>query len=263
MRSSWQRVVDSLLRPARPRLEWCVAEREEHLAARRPIAEQNARAKQDCERRIEQRRAAVFAANDGVVPAAMNDLEREWRRLSRANADAGLMDLWARIAPRSWIDRKRFLDSDPHLRLEAAVALAADVEGVEAAEAAVVALRAALAPWGTAIGPRVRFRLNESDFEHCGAHFAEPLRAVGPGALVTAHAERFARDVHDALFERLPERPSLARDVAHAAFVDCVWHASEPAKGPSPVRPLCALWETGYILSRVDASGVTLEIPPL
>jgi SAM-dependent methyltransferase len=38
----------------------------------------------DCERRIHAVRQAVLARNDGVVPARMTDLEREWRMLSRA-----------------------------------------------------------------------------------------------------------------------------------------------------------------------------------
>jgi len=262
---SWQKVIDSVLRPARPRLEWCVAEREKHLASRRPIAERHARAKQDCERRIERSRAAVFVANDGVVPAAMNALEREWRRLSRVEADTGWMDLWARIAPAAWIDRKRWQDSAEHLRLDAAVALASDVDSVEAAEAAIDALRSSLAPWGTAIGPRTRFRLAEDDSEHCVALLAEPLRAIREvaSAPLVEHAEQLGREVHDAVLLLLPERPLLARDVAHAAFVDCLWQAAEPTKGPSPVGPLRDLWTTGYVLSRVDASGVTLEIPPL
>jgi len=44
----------------------------------------------DCERRIHHARAAVFAADDGVVPTHMTDLEREWRTLSRTQrADSG------------------------------------------------------------------------------------------------------------------------------------------------------------------------------
>ncbi len=36
----------------------------------------------DCERRINEARAAIFAKDDGVVTKAMTDLEREWLTLS-------------------------------------------------------------------------------------------------------------------------------------------------------------------------------------
>jgi len=263
MRGSWQKVVDSVLRPARPHLERCRAEREGHLAARRLFAEERARALGNCRERIERARAAVFAANDGIIPAGMTDLEREWRKLSRPDPDRGLMDLWARIAPAHWMDRKRWRDSDAALRLDAAIALAADVKGVEAAESAIASLRAALSPWGAPFGSRVRWRLLEQDSEHCSALFAEPLRAARQDApaVVLERAARFERDVHEAALMRFPERPLLARDLAHAAFVDCVWHGAELADLPNPVRPLCELWKTGYVLSTIDASGVTIGIP--
>src|SRR5688500_1122447 len=101
---SWQKVIDSVLRPARPELERCFAARAEYLVARQLHASERARAMKDCELRIEQARTMVFAANDGVVTARMTDLEREWRRLSRPDPDAKMMDLWAQIAPPSWID---------------------------------------------------------------------------------------------------------------------------------------------------------------
>jgi hypothetical protein len=227
MRSSWQKVVDAVLRPARPHLARCLAERERQLAARRAAAEERERAIADCERRIESCRAAVFAANDGIVPALMTDLEREWRRLSRPDIDGEPMDLWARIAPSSWMDRKRWQDTEAARKLDAAIALAADVDGVEAAEAAVGSLRTALAAWGTPVGPRVRWRLLEQDLEHAGALYAEPLRAAreeasrrGAEAGVLERAERLRDEVHAAALARFPERPLLARDVAHAAFVD-------------------------------------------
>jgi len=261
MRSSWQTVIDSLLRPARPHLERCLAEGEKHRAARRLVSEQRARALRDCELRIERARAAIFAANDGVVGASMTDLEREWRRRSRIDAESGWMDLWARIAPPSWIDEKRWRDTEGEHRLDAAIALASDVDGVEAAESAIDSLRVALAPWGTHIGPRVRFRLLEQDSEHCVALFAEPLRA----ALRLAHpvivdrAHRFEREVHEAALHRFDDRPLLARDLAHAAFVDYFCRFAQP----NPVSAMCALWRTGYVVATIDAAGVTLEIPML
>jgi hypothetical protein len=264
MRSSWQKVIDAVLRPARPDLERCLTEREHHLAARRLAGEERVRAIKNCERRIEDCRAAVFAANDGIVPALMTDLEREWRTLSRVDPDAGLMDLWARIAPPSWIDRKRWRETDASLRLDAAIALAADVDGVAAAESAIGSLRAALARWGTPFGAQVRWRLRPQDSEHTSALFAEPLRAAREAArpAVLERATRLRDDVHLAALTRFPERPLLAQDLAHAAFVDLVWRASL-AELPNPVGPLGELWKTGYTLATIDASGVTLEIPPL
>jgi hypothetical protein len=231
MRSSWQTVIDSMLRPARPHLARCLAEREKHFSAQRAISEERARAIRDCERRIEQARAIVFARQDGIVPLTMTELEREWRVLSRPDLDGALMDLWARIAPPSWIDRKRWRDSDPTRRVDAAVALAADVEGVERAEMAIRSLRPS---------SRVRFRLQEQDSEHAPALFGE-----GPTEI--------DRAVYDAMRERFPDRPLLARDVARVAFLDRVQQGFA----------LVDLWKTGYVIAAMDASWVTLEIPPL
>jgi SAM-dependent methyltransferase len=47
-------------------------------------ADTRAQALADCERRIEDARAAVLAANDGVVTARMTTLEREWRTLAQS-----------------------------------------------------------------------------------------------------------------------------------------------------------------------------------
>jgi hypothetical protein len=44
------------------------------------------RAMADCERRINEARAIALARNDGVVPALMTDLEREWLTLARTDA---------------------------------------------------------------------------------------------------------------------------------------------------------------------------------
>jgi hypothetical protein len=271
MHSSWQEVVDAVLRPARPQLERCLAGRETHLAARRLAAEERTRAIAVCERRIETCRAAVFAANDGIVPWRMTELEREWRLLSRPDPDGGLMDLWARIAPPSWVDRKRWQDTEAIRRLDAAIALAADVDGVEAAESAIRSLRAALAAWGTPVGSQVRWCLLEQDSEHTSALYAEPLRAAreaaasrgGAEAVVLERAARLRLDVQQAALTRFPERPLLARDLGQAAFVDCVWRSTSLAERPNPVTPLCALWKTGYLLATIDASGVTLELPEL
>lgn len=224
--ASWQKVIDSVLRPPRPHLERCIAEREAYVEARR-------RAIRDCEIRIEQARSAVFAANDGVVTARMTELEREWRTLSRADQEGKLMDLWARIAPPSWIDRKRWRDSDPEHRLDALIALASDPQGVEAAEQAVLTLRPKA---------RIRWRLRAHD----AAHVRE---------LVPAAGESFERDVYDLALARHPDRPLLARDIAYAAFYETI--------APNHVRPFVDLWTNGYVIADVEAAFVTLEIPPL
>ena len=85
MRDSWLGLVDAMFCPERPHLERCLRERDHHLAARRLVDEERARAIARCEARIEEARADVFAANDGVVTARMTDLEREWRMLARGD----------------------------------------------------------------------------------------------------------------------------------------------------------------------------------
>src|SRR4051794_21316085 len=113
MSASWLDLPAFLLRPERPDLSRCLSAREEHLESRGLAAEARRSAITACERRIESARADVFAADNGVVGARMTELEREWRRLSKVDPEAGLMELWARIAPPSWIDRKRWRDSAP------------------------------------------------------------------------------------------------------------------------------------------------------
>jgi len=159
---TWLPVLDRVLRPARPDAERCVREGERHREARRIIEGARAASLAECAGRIERARAAVFAANDGTVPRLMTDLEREWLTLARTDPDGVLMDLWARIAPRSWHDHKRWRGSDAAAQLDAAIALASDVPGVEAAESAMGALRSSLGAWGTRIGARVRWRATES-----------------------------------------------------------------------------------------------------
>ncbi|GAC1549468.1 MAG: hypothetical protein NVS3B10_12780 [Polyangiales bacterium] len=266
---SWMDVIDRVLRPRRPRLTVCLRERERHLDARRPVAEERARAIARCVANIEAARAAVFDANDGVVASRMTELEREWRRLSRPDPDAGLMDLWARVAPPSWIDRTRWRDSDPAARIDAAIALAADVEGVEAAEGAIGSLRVALATWGTPIGSRIRWRAVAHDAECAAPLLAETLRAAqeaiaerGAEATTLERARALERDVHAAALLRFPDRALLARELSRAAFVDCMLHASV-VRRTNPVSALRELWRTGYVLAAIDASGTTVELPPL
>lgn len=265
MRNSWLKLVESVLRPARPRLEEC---RDEADRVGRAIADTRARAVASCEARIEAARTAVFAHDDGVVTARMTDLEREWRRLSRADVDGQIMAVWARIAPASWIDRKRWRDDAPNTQLTTAVALAADVDGVQRAERALGNLRTALGHWNVKVGAHVRWRTFEQDFDGIEALLAVPMRAAREAvsardghALVFDHAERLESEVQTAVLARLPERTVLAKAIAHAALVDCVYGASALPAGDNPVSPLRALWQTGYVLSELCASSVTVAVP--
>ncbi len=212
----------------------------------------------------------MFAADDGVIAPHMTELEREWRRLSRFDPDGGLMDLWARIAPVSWVDRKRWRDSDATAQLDAAVALASDVAGVEAAESALGSLRVALAAWGTPLGPRVRFRWFDTDRDCVSDLLAAPERAArealakrDAGPVILERALQLERAVYDAARNRFIDRPLLAQALAHAACVDGLLVATASTERPNPVTPLCALWRTGYTLAALDATGATLEIPQL
>lgn len=267
LREPWLELVDLLLLPRRTSASAFESAREELLATRRRSAEGRARALAACERRIEAARAIVFAANDGVIGAHMTDLERQWRILSRPDADAGMMDLWARIAPPPWLDRKRWRDSAPEARVDAAIALASDPDGVERAEAAALELRRVLEPWGVTLPARLRWRAFEADAPLVAALFDAPLRAA-EAALEASDLRRSAREraiairdeVRARVLARLPERPLLGGEVSHAAFVDVVWRAARPE--PSPVAPLADLWRSGYRLAAIDAA-VTLELPPL
>jgi hypothetical protein len=235
----WLELTEVLLRPARPALARCMAERERHLAERKRRGEERTRAISDCERRIELARAAVFAASDGVVGATMTDLEREWRSLAKVDPDAGVMDLWGRIAKPEWHDRKLWRDGPAVERVDLAVALASDASGVEAAEKAVAALRVAHAKEGVDIGARISWRL----FDHDRALFVTTFREPPP---------RIREDVRQAVLARFPDRPLLARDVGYLAT----------QKG-AVVDAVRAIWRTGYGIQALEAGGSTLEIPPL
>ena len=217
------------------------------------MAEARARAMRSCVADIEGLRAAVFAAKDGAVPRRMTELERQWRRLSRPDAEGGMMDLWARIAPPAWLDRKRWRDAEPSARVDAALALAADVAGVEAAESAALALRDALATAGSPIGARLRWRAFEHDVDATSALLPRPAATSS----AVERATRLEEEVHAAVLMRFPERPLLARSLAHAAFVDSA------TRGTNALAALRALWGSGYLLSAIGEEGMTLELPPL
>lgn len=239
MADVWLELPGSLLRPARADAARCLQERELHLRERRRLSDARGWAIADCERRIELARAAVFAASDGVVGAKMTDLEREWRLLGKVDPDAGLMDLWSRIAPARWHDRKRWRDCAPIDRVDIAVALASDVDGVDAAEEAVLRLRAAYADRGVVLGSRIGWRFFDQD----RAVFVTTFREPPP---------RVREDVRDAVLARFPERPLFARDVA--------WLATQKGDVALAVR---SVWRAGYGIRTLDTHGITLEIAPL
>src|SRR5215813_7797985 len=101
MRNTWLDVLDRVLRPARPDLGRCLAIWDLHRAVWRPQSDDLTQQMTRCEERINTMRADVFATNDGIVGRRMTELEREWRTLQQRNADLGVMDLWARMAPAS------------------------------------------------------------------------------------------------------------------------------------------------------------------
>lgn len=239
MADVWLELPTSLLRPARPNAARCLQERELHLTERKRRSDERGRAIADCERRIDLARTAVFAASDGVVGAKMTDLEREWRLLAKVDPDAGVMDLWSRIAPSHWHDRKRWRDCPPMDRVDIGVALASDVEGVEAAEEAALRLRGAYAKQGVSVGAPIGWRFFDQD----RAVFVTTFREPPP---------RIREDVRDAVLSRFPERPFFARDLA--------WLATQKGDVIDAVR---AIWRAGYGIHTLDAHGVTLEIAPL
>ena len=80
---------------------------------------------------------------------------------------------------------------------------------------------------------------------------------------IRRRSERIQQAVRDVAKQRLPLRPHLAEGIAHAAFVDSVVVEAALVDRPNPVTPLRDLWMTGYALVEADASGVTLELPPV
>jgi hypothetical protein len=288
MNASWNELLSAVLRPARPRLARCRLIAGEHARAERRVADERARALADCTQRIEAARASIFAAGDGVVTRRMTELEREWRTLSRAEPDhdRSARALWAKVAPPGWADRPRWTGADASAGLESIVALASDPDGIERAEACASRLRSALAPWSDSIGTAITWRITGelrlgARVERC---FERPRRAAssaldalhGAGARLE-RAERLRRDVRSAARdERLPD--AMGDEIAEAALVDFLWNAcvaeglSVPEGHPNakraferferPIAPLLDLWRTGYVLSSIDAGGVTLGAMP-
>ena len=269
MDHGWFGVLDSLLRPARPELERCLRERDRQLGVVRTTTDTRARALADCVDRIDQARAVVLRADDGVVTAKMTELEREWLRLSREDPEAGLMDFWVSAAPAAWIDRKRFRDVAPEVRFDAATVLAADAANVERAERAVESLREELGRHGARLGARVRWRFFEQDVpvvpELSARAFEAAIEAcsIRVRDAVVGRARSLEVALSTATLERFPLRPGLAADLGRAACLDFVFRAGPLARGRNPALLLQELYATGYVLGAWDASGVTLELPPL
>ncbi len=275
MHDTWLKLVGRVLRPTRSRLEFLERERERHVEEQRALGERRTRAVGRCCARIEAARAEIFAADDGVVSWKMLELEREWRRLSRNDVDGALMNLWARLVPSRWHDHKRFRDSAPDRRLDAVIALASDVDGIDAAVTAIDALRPTLVPFGVTVRQRLRFRLAEEDFAGTRELFAGS-RAAALTALETialddrsysnaavAQAEELSVAVREAASARFPTRGLLVESLASAAGLDVLWRAARLSSEHNPVTPLRALWATGYVLSVLDATGLTLELPAI
>ena len=291
MQNAWLELLSSetrsaVLAPQRQRLALCLEERARHVEAQKSRAEARARAIAACEARIERARADIFRANDGVVSREMTALEREWRLLARRDPDAGMMDLWSRVAPPSWIDQKRWRSSAPAAQVDAAVALASDVEGIEEAEAAIAELRDALAPFGVTLGASIGFRMMDRDADTTSSLLARVLdvaraELVDAGVDAPRVFERAAileEELARAFGDALRDRPAFARAIAHAAFVDVVVGACAqlpraqtpraqtqraPATRKNPTTSLRALWATGYTIAAADASGVIVALPPI
>lgn len=279
VRDSWSSLVGlvglmeqrrSLLRPSRPRLDACLRAREAHVESRRVLGQRRARIIAECEARIVAAREEIFAAHDGVVTSRMTDLEREWRLLSRQDPDNGLMDLWASVVPTTWLDRKRWRDSDRAAQLDMAIALASDTDGVDEAERAIDVLRASLATTGTLVGRRTKWRPDGVDYPDTVALLSNSV-AVAREALAKREGERVvvargqerAEEISRAVLAHHPERRVLAHAVGYAAFVDHLWDAARlPGKG-NPAMALHALWKTGYVLQSVDDRDVFLGAPAL
>lgn len=247
------------------------------MAALAQAAEARVRRRRDCERRIEEARAEVFALGDGVVGARMTALEREWRAFAKSDrADEGpLRDLWAAIAPPAWVDEPRYRESAAEVRAAAAVVLASDPEGVARAESAARVIAAALRAEGMAVGPRVSWRVermprivtpNRALFAGARARVIATLRATDAWAVVSRRAIEQRRHVARRLRDvsRRTSGQPLATEVGYAAFVDALF-AGAAALGlsaaASPVEPFRTIWRSGYLVAEIGRSGVVLAAP--
>jgi hypothetical protein len=269
MQDSWLGLLDHVLCPARPDLERCLDARARHVALRCARQAERSRAVALCVEQIDAARRAVFAADDGVVGARMTELERQWRRLSHADPEAGLMDLWVRLVSPASSDRKRWRDSAASDWLEALVALAADEANVIAAEAAAVRFGELLSHHGVTVGTRVRWCFGAGqgrallDSLAPALGFATQQCTERERSAILERAEREQQRIRLAAIARFADRPILAEELGLAAYVEFVWRAARLDDSQNPVAPLRSLWKTGYAVFALDGSALTLEIPPL
>ena len=258
MNALWNELLGTMLRPARPRLSQCRARANAHAIEERRDAELRTQALAHCRSRIEDARASVFAAGDGVVKADMTALEGEWLALARAerSCEERTLALWNAIAPRHWAGQLRWPSTgDMAADVEAAVALASDPEGVERAEACALRLASVLSAWGFDVAPTVTWLVARApQITRAEALLERPLRALtdaiattyGAEALV-ARAHRVERDVLDAATqspllstnETNETNEGLAADLALVARVDFLWRACavESRRVPAHATP--------------------------
>lgn len=268
----WDRILDGVLRPARPERARCLRALDEYQAARDDHMTTRSRALAEIEARIGDARERALAADDGVVTSEMTRLERAWREASRATPSTrDLERLWARVAPARWLDAPRRVAGPA----EAVVALCSDPDGVETAEGAVASLRGALRGFQVEIGPRIEWWVaTELTFAvRAEALLAGPAAALARVAThaATQHAHRRRREVRERL--RVPavstRNSSIARELGFLAFASALWADAAPrlpgdlAATTDPFGPALAIWGLGYVLTGADASGVVLTALPL
>jgi hypothetical protein len=262
MNAAWNGLLAALLRPARPLLAQCRARAEEHANTDRHARELHAQALADCRARIELARSSVFEAGDGVVDARMTALEREWLALARAERPNGRGE-----------------------RALLAQALASDPEGIVRAESCARHFASTLSAWGLEVGATMTWLIADEPVigarARADALLDVPLRALTAAIAPTygaegvgARAQRLERELLDAA----SDSPIVA-DVALVARVDFFWRACAidgrcvPAGYPnagrkfdeleSPAAALLDLWRTGYVLTAIDSTGMTLGAPQL
>jgi len=280
MNALWTELVGAMLRPARPRLSVCRRRADAHVLDERRADDRRTQALAECRAKIEDARASVFAAGDGVVRADMTALEREWRTLARAERSCAerTLSLWNEIAPRHWAGRLRWTSSgDLATDTEAAVALASDPSGVEHAEGVALRLAAGASgasgagvTWHVAAAPTVA-RVSEL----LGGVVSALTDAITPrygGEALLARADEREREVFAAASQSavIAGIEGLAADMALVARIDFLWRTraveagagAEIGAGGVPVENPASvwidLWRTGYVVSAIDAGAITL-----
>jgi hypothetical protein len=257
----WDAILARALRPARPRLDACLRAHREYAAAAADHAHGRTRRLVAIESRLNAARAKVFAAGNGVVPAEVTAIEREWLAEFRTPGPSRDLDvLWARMAPEHW---RASRVAPP--TAEAMVALASDPDSVEAAERAASALRESLAPFGVVVGTRVDWIVaSEIAFAvRAQELFAAAMTTLGDvGHRAVQDAHRLRRNVRERLGDRdvVTRNSSLGRELGWLAFASSSWSAQRT--DAPPFAPVLEIYRLGYVPSAVDASGVTLGALP-